>query len=169
MSERCVALLRGINVGTSKRIGMAALRELFVSLGAANVHTHLQSGNLVFEGSLSAEQIEKAVAAEFGVAPRVLVLTAAQFERAAQNPLGAIATDPSRLFVVFMDSVPASIEPPPDIAPDVVVIGEHAVYQWMPAGFSTTTIPPKFTRSLGPTATARNQRTVDALLGLLAR
>ena len=90
-------------------------------------------------------------------------------EGLAQKPLGAIATDLSRLFVVFMESVPASLEPPPDIAPDVVVIGEHAVYQWMPSGFSATTIPPKFSTSLGPTATARNQRTVDALLGLLAR
>ena len=167
MSERSVALLRGINVGTSKRIAMAALRELFESLGATNVRSYLQSGNLVFDGAVAAEQIEKAVAAEFEVAPRVIVLTAAQFEWAAQNPLRAIATDPSRLFVVFMDAVPASLEPPPDIAPDVVVIGEHAVYQWMPGGFSTTNIPPKFGKSLGPTATARNQRTVDALLGML--
>lgn len=169
MSKSSLALLRGINVGTSKRIGMAALQELFESLGASTVRTHLQSGNVVFEGQLTAEQIEQAVAAEFGVAPRVLVLTAAQFERAAQNPLAAIATDASRLFVVFMDAVPASLEPPPNIAPDVVVIGEHAVYQWMPAGFSSTNIPPKFGKSLGPTATARNQRTVDALLGMLER
>ena len=168
MSERSVALLRGINVGTSKRIGMAALRELFESLGATNVRSYLQSGNVVFDGRLTAEQIEKAVAAEFGVAPRVLALTAAQFERAAQNPLRAIATDPSRLLVVFMDAVPASLESPPEIEPDVVVIGEHAVYQWMPAGYSTTRIAPKFTKSLGPTATARNQRTVDVLLGMLA-
>ena len=167
MSKSSVALLRGINVGASKRIGMAALCALFESLGATTVRSYLQSGNVVFDGQLTPEQIEQAVAAEFGVAPRVLVLTAVQFERAAQNPLGAIATDPSRLFVVFVDAVPASLEPPSDIAPDIVVIGEHAVYQWMPAGFSTTKIPPKFTTSLGPTATARNQRTVDALLGML--
>ena len=168
MSERRVALLRGINVGTSKRIAMPALRSAFEALGATEVETYLQSGNVVFAGSVSAAQIEEAVAAEFGVAPRVLVLTAAEFRRvASENPLLDVAADPSRLFVYFVDAVPASIEPPDGIAPEVVAIGKHAVYQWSPDGIGKTKVPPRFTKSLGPTATARNLRTVEALLGML--
>ena len=165
---RQVALLRGINVGTSKRIAMPALRAVFEALGATGVETYLQSGNVVFSGALDASALEKAIAAEFGVAPRVLVLTAAEVRRAAAaNPLREMATDPSRLFVYFVDAVPASIEPPVDIEPEVVVIGEHAVYQWSPEGIGKTKVPPRFTKSLGPTATARNLRTVEALLAML--
>ena len=167
-TSRSVALLRGINVGTSKRISMAPLRALFESLGATEVETYLQSGNVVFSGSVTADAIEKAVADEFGVAPRVVVLTAAEFRRAAaQNPLVEIAHDPSRLFVYFVDAVPASIEAPEGIAPEVVAIGKHAVYQWSPGGIGTTKVPARFTKSLGPTATARNLRTVEALLAML--
>ena len=164
---RNVALLRGINVGTSKRIAMSALKQVFESLGATNVSTYLQSGNVVFDGSLEPAAVEQAVADEFGVSPRVLVLTASEFRRAAQNPLREIATDSSRLFVYFVDAVPPSVEVPEGIAPEVVSIGKHAAYQWSPQGMGKTKIPARFTKSLGPTATARNQRTVDALLALL--
>jgi len=168
MSARKVALLRGINVGTSKRIAMPALRSVFEALGATEVSTYLQSGNVVFSGSVSAAQIEEAVAAEFGVAPRVLVLTAEEFRRvAAENPLLEVGADPSRLFVYFVDAVPASTEAPVGIEPEVVIVGKHAVYQWSPSGIGTTKVPARFTKSLGPTATARNLRTVDALLGML--
>ena len=168
MTERTVALLRGINVGTSKRIGMAPLRSLFEGLGATRVESYLQSGNVVFEGAVRADAIEKAIAAEFDVRPRVLVLTAAELRRvAAANPLLEIADDPSRLFVTFVDAVPASIEVPDGIEPEVVAVGKHAVYQWSPNGIGKTKVPARFTKSLGPTATARNQRTVDALLAML--
>ena len=167
-SSRSVALLRGINVGTSKRIAMPALRSVFEALGATEVSTYLQSGNVVFAGSLTASSIESAVVAEFGVAPRVLVLTASEFRRvAAENPLLEVGADPSRLFVYFVDAVPASTEAPEGIEPEVVIVGKHAVYQWSPDGIGKTKVPPRFTKSLGPTATARNQRTVEALLGML--
>lgn len=167
-SSRSVALLRGINVGTSKRIAMPALRAVFEGLGATRVETYVQSGNVVFEGSLTAAALEEAIAAEFGVAPRVVVLTASEFRRVAvQNPLVETGADPARLFVYFVDAVPASIEVPVGIEPEVVVIGEHAVYQWSPEGIGKTKVPARFTKSLGPTATARNLRTVEALLALL--
>ncbi|HSB56165.1 MAG TPA: DUF1697 domain-containing protein, partial [Gemmatimonadales bacterium] len=48
MAERCVALLRGINVGRAKRIAMADLRTVFERLGYGEVRTLLNSGNVVF-------------------------------------------------------------------------------------------------------------------------
>ena len=51
--SRSVALLRGINVGKQPRIAMAPLRSLFESLGATDVATYLQSGNVVFSGTLA--------------------------------------------------------------------------------------------------------------------
>jgi uncharacterized protein (DUF1697 family) len=165
---RSVALLRGINVGTSKRIAMAELRQLFESLGATDVQTYLQSGNVVFSGSLRADVVEAAIAQQFGVSPRVLLLSAAEFRAvAAEAPIREIAVDPSRGFVYFMDAVPASVEIPDGIAPEVFVVGRVGAYHWSPEGVSKSALKPAFFRQLGPTSTARNLRTVDALLAML--
>ena len=47
MTDRRVALLRGINVGRAKRISMGDLRALFAGLGYGDVKTLLNSGNIV--------------------------------------------------------------------------------------------------------------------------
>ncbi len=51
---RFVALVRGINVGTAKRVAMADLRALVEALGYRNAATLLNSGNVVFEGPAGA-------------------------------------------------------------------------------------------------------------------
>ncbi len=47
---RHIAFLRAINVG-GRNVTMAALRELFESLGLAKVETFIASGNVIFECS----------------------------------------------------------------------------------------------------------------------
>src|SRR5262245_8002074 len=74
-----VALLRGINVGTAKRVAMADLRALVEGLGYGDVRTLLNSGNVVFSVPRTAKgdpaaRIEKALAAKLGVSSRILVL-----------------------------------------------------------------------------------------------
>ncbi len=165
---RSVALLRGINVGTQPRVGMAPLRELVTSLGATDVQTYLQSGNVVFSGRLPAASLEAAIAEKFGVSPRVLILSAAEFRAvAAEIPIREMATDPSRGFVYFMEAVPASVSVPDDIEPEVFIIGNLGAYHWSPEGASNSKLKASFFTSLGPTSTARNLRTVDALLAML--
>lgn len=48
MTTKYAALLRGINVGGSRKVPMADLRALLTSLGHDAVRTHLQSGQAVF-------------------------------------------------------------------------------------------------------------------------
>ena len=49
MAGECwIALLRGINVGTAKRVAMADLRRIVEDLGYQDVATLLNSGNVVF-------------------------------------------------------------------------------------------------------------------------
>ena len=43
-----IALIRGINVGTAKRVAMADLRKMLAGLGYSDVRTLLNSGNAVF-------------------------------------------------------------------------------------------------------------------------
>ena len=78
MTTMYAALLRGINVGGSRKVPMAELRTLLTALGLDGVRTHLQSGQAVFaaghgdEDSLAAE-ITAAIEAHFGFPVDVIV------------------------------------------------------------------------------------------------
>ena len=83
-----IALLRGINVGTSVRVEMKRLRSLFESLGFLNVATYINSGNVIFESDLpkksALSMIQAAILNEFGVEIPVIVKT--------QKEMAAIAS-----------------------------------------------------------------------------
>ncbi|MGH3823677.1 MAG: DUF1697 domain-containing protein [Pseudonocardiaceae bacterium] len=172
-----VALLRGINLGRAKRVAMADLRAVFVNLGYHDVRTVLQSGNVVFRaaGGLAAEaaaQIETALVQHTGVQAAVVLLTAEELLVVAEsNPLLDVATDPSRLLVTFLaeppDPVRLHMPDPVTLAPEVVRVGTRAVYQWCPEGVLASKLPASFWRQFGPSATARNWRTVTRLVDLV--
>ncbi len=72
-------LLRGVNLGSNRRLSMADLRALLASLGYDDVRTHLQSGNIVLTtgkkpASLKRE-LEREIAAALGLETDVLVRT----------------------------------------------------------------------------------------------
>jgi uncharacterized protein (DUF1697 family) len=173
---RSVVLLRGINVGRAKQVPMAALVTALEGLGYRGVRTHLRSGNAVVEhdrphGIGAAVAIEDAVRLATGVTADVHVVDGADFRRiAAGIPFGGVADDPSRLLVSFVDR---PLDPLPDappaaaIAPDLVAVARDAVYSWHPDGVSASRVPPAFWRGLGVSVTARNARTVAALVALL--
>jgi len=171
---RFVALLRGINVGTAKRIAMADLRACYESAGFTNVRTVLQSGNVVFDsaGPVDAAVLESLVEDATGVRAGVVVLGAQRLRTILdENPLADLADDPARLLVTFLDEVPdaAGIRRPSDddLLPEVVVFGRYAVYQWLPRGVSESRLPAGFAKSLGTVATGRNLRTAQKIAALL--
>ena len=86
MTTTLIALIRGINVGPSKRVAMGDLRELLTGLGYTDVRTHLQSGNAVFSTGSKAAQV--AVEIEGRVRPRRAEGVAA---RARRRPRRAIS------------------------------------------------------------------------------
>ena len=92
-----VALLRGINLGPHKRVAMPALRALVEGLGHTDVATYIASGNVVFTAAAAestlADDLEKAIEAELGVACRVVVLTSA--ELAGPSRTTRIPTSPT--------------------------------------------------------------------------
>jgi uncharacterized protein (DUF1697 family) len=61
MKMRYIALLRGINAGTLRRVEMGTLRQLFERLGYTRVSTYLNSGNILFEAGQDVEEIHKMV------------------------------------------------------------------------------------------------------------
>jgi len=177
MPARSVALLRGINVGTAKRIGMAELRSVLVDLGYTGVITHLQSGNVVFTSSAAAartaaKDIERSVHARLGVRSTVVMRSAAELAAVIANaPLLDVMTDPSRFLVGFLSGDPNSIAVRNfralDVAPDQIRIRGREVYMWCPGGVIASPLTKLVTeKSLGVAVTMRNWNTVTRLAAL---
>jgi len=58
---RYIALLRGINVGTSGRIRMDALKALMEQAGFLRVETYIQSGNVLFDSDLTEPAVKATI------------------------------------------------------------------------------------------------------------
>jgi uncharacterized protein (DUF1697 family) len=56
-----IALLRGINVGNSKRIDMKTLKTLFEGLSCSKVLTYINSGNVQFNTNETQDKIEEII------------------------------------------------------------------------------------------------------------
>jgi uncharacterized protein (DUF1697 family) len=173
---RQVALLRGINVGRAKRVAMADLRALIEGLGYSDVRTLLNSGNVVFTATRTAPQkaaasIERTLASELGVTARVTVLTVAELAQVvSENPLGKIASDPSRLLVaVLADPADRSKLSPlskEDWGDDKLAVGTRVAYVWCAEGVLESRLMQAVQRALGDAVTARNWSTMTKLLAL---
>jgi len=177
MTDRRVALLRGINVGTAKRVAMADLRALFEDLGYGDVRTLLNSGNVVFtvlkkRAGDEAARIEKAIADRLGVRTRVALLLGAELAEAVSgNPLAAVADNPSRLlFLVLRDSkLSAQLKPllKQRWSPEALALGERVAYLWCPKSILESPLGAAVNRIVGDAGTARNLATMTKLLALV--
>ena len=173
-----VALLRSVNVAGHGRISMDQLRASFESLGFADVATYIQTGNVVFStpvrtaGTL-VEAIEGRLDEVFGVAPAVILRSAAQI-RAVENgsPYAAQGMDPTRHHVTFLAAQPdavalARFDPPPSGHDELVVDGRE-VYVHTPDGYGRTKYSGAFLeRRLGVLSTTRNWNTVTKLSAMV--
>jgi uncharacterized protein (DUF1697 family) len=175
-STRWVALLRGINVGKARQVGMPRLAEVLTAAGYGDVRTHLRSGNVLLTSPLGEEELAAALAgiieAEFGFAVPVVLRTGAELAAVlTHDPLGPSVTDPSRYSVTFLPAPPdparVAVLPPPDG-------GEHAVhgrelYLWLPEGMARSPMATwPWDRLLGVAGTNRNWNTVRKLAELSA-
>jgi uncharacterized protein (DUF1697 family) len=86
-----VVLMRGINVGSGRKLPMADLRALCGSLGLERPQTYIQSGNLLVDARGGAAPLrrllEKELADRFGFAVDVIVRPVAEWE-------GSVAANP---------------------------------------------------------------------------
>jgi uncharacterized protein (DUF1697 family) len=86
-----VALMRGINVGSTRKLPMADLRELCVKCGLRQPETYIQSGNLIVDAENDANELrallEHAINSQFGFAVDVVVRTPSAWAKyVAVNP-----------------------------------------------------------------------------------
>ena len=174
--DRRVALLRGINVGTAKRIAMADLRQLFEDLGHRDVRTLLNSGNVVFVdksgGGPDGARIEKAIAKRLGVTTRVIVLRGKELAAAVEeNPFASVADDPARLLVVALRDAGVVAQVKPLLkerwTPEALALGKRVAYLWCAKGIVDSRVWAAVNRAVGDGGTARNIATMTKLLALV--
>jgi uncharacterized protein (DUF1697 family) len=175
---RHAALLRGINVGSARRISMPDLREALAAAGYPEARTYVQSGNVVLDSDDSedgvAAAIEDVLADRFGLddVPVIVRSRDALARVVALNPLAEIATELKRYQVNFLS---ATLTPEiagqlaaAEVAPEVVAVDGREVYAWHPDGIQRSKLAALLTdRRLGVTVTARNWRTVTTVLSMM--
>lgn len=177
VSDKRVALLRGINVGKAKRVAMADLRALVEDLGYEGVRTLLNSGNIIFtvpkrRSGDPASRIEQAIAKKLNVATRVTVLTGKEIVAAVHgNPLAEVADDPSHLLVMVLKDPAAHARLKPLLkdrwAPEALALGKGVAYLWCAKGIVDSPLWAAVTRIIGDGGTARNMATMIKLVALV--
>ncbi|QOV34788.1 DUF1697 domain-containing protein [Streptomyces ferrugineus] len=177
MTTTYAALLRGINVGGSRKLPMAELRTLMSGLGHDGVRTYLQSGQAVFtadhgdEESLAAE-LASAIEKQFGFAVDVIVRDHAYLEAIADDcPFPAAELEPKQLHVTYF-SAPVDAERFAEIDQDTYLpeefrLGDRALYLYAPNGLGRSKLAEILSRprlNKGLIATSRNWNTVVKLV-----
>lgn len=180
-----VALLRGINVGGSGRVPMAALRQALGDRGFTDVATYIQSGNVVLgsvepDPAVVAATISDVLRDEFAVPRPVVAFDRDAYAAAvAANPFGQV-TEPKQLHAVFRAAPPddderarleaaLAAERAKGGPGDAVVVG-RVVYLHLPDGMGRSELAARLSaRSTAADGggTARNWATVRKLQDLL--
>ena len=173
---RYIAILRGINVGTGRKVPMVDLKKLCEALELQNVQTYIQSGNMVFElgrpeAILMLEmRLQQAFSETFGFDIPVIIRTDEEWaESIAQNPfLKEENADIDRLHLTCLKELPK-----PELLekikgyqylPDRYEIIGPNVFIFCAAGYGTSKLVNSFFESkLKSSATTRNWKTVVKL------
>jgi uncharacterized protein (DUF1697 family) len=173
-----IAMLRAVNVGGYQKLSMEALRKLCAGLGARDVQTYIQSGNVVFRedtgdpGAL-ARKIEDRIQRDFGFRPDVIVRTTTEMRKTIlDNPFaGRPEVEPNRLLVVFLASAPARRACEQILAtpcePEELHIKGRELYIYYPNGMARPKLPmARIEKILATPSTGRNWNTVNKLLAM---
>jgi uncharacterized protein (DUF1697 family) len=169
-----VLMLRGINLGRTRRVPMADLRALFGEAGYANVRTYVQSGNVVLTGVSEPAELEREaqrlISERFGFDVPVVARTRDELAAVVElNPLGDVAEDPKRYQVSFLSEEPdaETVDRLAELAAQSERLAAHGreLYAWHPEGVARSKLWNALAgKGLGVTATARNWTTVTTLL-----
>jgi uncharacterized protein (DUF1697 family) len=169
------AFLRGINLGSRRRVAGADLRAAFEAMGFGDVATFRASGNVVFAAGVKPaakleRRIERGLAESAGFEVAVFVRTAAEVRAiTAREPFdpGEVEASKGKLQVALLRDRPAARARKDVLAlasdEDRLAFGERELY-WLPSGgirdsaldFKTVE------QRVGP-ATMRTKGTIDEL------
>ncbi|WP_298491835.1 DUF1697 domain-containing protein [uncultured Maritimibacter sp.] len=171
-----VCLLRGINVGSDRKLPMADLKAVLAKLGAEEIETYIQSGNAVFTGDIDPERfagdLAQAIAGTKGFRPEVLLLPGAEMLRAdAAYPFAPDAPGEKPAHVWFCARAPEA----PDLSrleavalpSERFVLDGRLFFLRAPEGVGRSKLAAKVERVLGVPTTARNLKTVATMAEMI--
>jgi|SRR5215217_2569786 len=172
---RLIALLRGVNLGPSKRVKMAELREVLTAAGYEDVRTLVNSGNVVMTSRKRPATVEKElaklIADELGVSTSVMVRTRDELADAiARNPYPEADERPKHVHVAFLkgdvDPERVAALQAADFGDEAFEISGRELFAWHPRGLADSDLAKALTKGVGADATSRNWNTVTKLLQL---
>lgn len=174
--KRYVILLRGLMPTGKNKVLMAPLRAALERAGLTDVHTYIQSGNILATSALGQAELEQhvhaVIADNFGGDIAVLARTVAQFRTiVANNPFSHC--DPANLYFTLLASLPdlRLIEDflAPGYDPDVVAVIGDVVYIRCAISYRASKVNNSFIeRKLKVAATTRISTTIARLAVLSA-
>ena len=174
--EKYVILLRGVTPTGKNRVPMAELRAALSNAGLLDVHTYIQSGNVIAKSTLIRSSLESLVHEvifhEIGADIAVIARTHEQFQRIMENNPFPLSAASRTYFSLF--SVPAATHLIKELSrfkfsPDSVRIDQDALYTLYATKHSDSKFNNNFfERKLKVSATTRNFNTMSHLVELSA-
>jgi uncharacterized protein (DUF1697 family) len=171
-TQTFVVLMRGINVGATRKLPMTELRALSVDIGLRSPETYIQSGNLLVDADSDAAQVrallEKAIAGRFGLRVDVIVRRASQWsEYVTANPFAKDAATVPKMLHLFLARDPLKPSAAAELAQKAQA-GERAVLAggalWIDYGANgvgrSKLTPTLVDKACGSPATGRNWNSV---------
>jgi uncharacterized protein (DUF1697 family) len=174
--QKFISMLRGINVGGTKKIQMSELKALYEELNLKNVTTYIQSGNVIFESgddiNLSS-RIEEKILAKYNFNVQLIIRSVVEMKAIVNsNPfLKEDGINRDKLHVTFLKELPGT-EVSEKIRAgnndfDRFVINSKEIYLYCPGGYGVSKLNNNFfEHTLKTVATTRNWNTVNKLFEL---
>ena len=174
-----VCLLRAVNLGARNKVSMPVLRGVLEQGGFDEVRTYVQSGNVIARSSHRSRErvaalVSKAVGEHFGVDTPVVVRTPQELREVLHwNPFPDAAAQRPKLVQVchlLATPEPAGVESvlAADVPEQIAVRGEEVVVDYGQSIQGSKVSPAWLARRLGVDSTARNWRTLTALVEMTA-
>ncbi len=172
---RYVVLFRGINVGGKTIVRMERLREFLTGIGFENVRSYIQSGNVVLDSddqeSAVEARITEAFEREFFKTPVMVRSVEAIRVLIDANPFANEEFEDKQMHLVFLNEVmsddKSALLLSHNSETEMFAVHGREVYCLLRAGVADSLLGKKFIdNKLKIAATARNWRTVNAILSL---
>ncbi|AWX44051.1 hypothetical protein HME9304_01051 [Flagellimonas maritima] len=174
-----IALLRGINVGGQKKIGMADLRQTLEKASLQNVETYIQSGNVVFKSEETdmdflQKVIHDAILSSFGFDVPTLVTTGENLKNVLSiNPFLGRAEE-NKLYFAFLKKPPVNqlIEEfnKEQFINEEFYIKDTCVFLYCKTGYGKAKLNNNLIeRKLKVEATTRNLNTIQKLIAIACK
>jgi uncharacterized protein (DUF1697 family) len=173
-----ISILRGINVSGHRMIKMETLKKLCAGLKFENVHTYIQSGNIIFnfketDNKKISNLLTAAIEKTFGFDVPVITMTHAELEKTIKsNPfVKDKRMDSSFFHITFCSDIPAkeniALLKQKDIKNDKYEVANSAIYLYCPDNYSNSKLTNSFLeKKLKVMATTRNWKTVNELVNI---